>query len=234
MKKYKLNTLLQEWQEYERKRLGNEFEYFINDGFIDKKTWDNQKGVKICYFLKEAYTKDYDENKDSPDCTLNWIRQCIQNDGPKRMWKKVAIWTHAIKQAELLETPIYNCKEIEENYKEITCEIAFVNIKKSNGESHSCFEELMALVNDTQTAEFLKKELEIINPDVIICGNTFSCLQKILGDEITGESSNEKYFAFWKDKIVINYYHPAAYTSNIVNFYALTAIFKAAREKLNH
>ena len=37
MESDELDILMEEWQEYERNRLGNEFKYFINDGFIDKK-----------------------------------------------------------------------------------------------------------------------------------------------------------------------------------------------------
>lgn len=231
MESDELDILMEEWQEYERNRLGNEFKYFINDGFIDKKAWMNQTGVKICYFLKEAY---HDENNDTPEHVLNWIRNCIKDKGPKGMWKKVSTWTQAIKSAELLEIPVYNYKEIDTNCKKRTREIAFVNIKKSNGLSHSDSEELLKLVEDKQTAEYLKKELEIINPDIIVCGNTFKYLQKILGNELTGENPNEKYFAFWKDKIIINYYHPSSRTSQIVNFYALSAIYKAAINESNH
>ena len=39
MESDELDILMEEWQEYERNRLGNEFKYFINDGFIDKKAW---------------------------------------------------------------------------------------------------------------------------------------------------------------------------------------------------
>ena len=98
MESDELDILMEEWQEYERNRLGNEFKYFINDGFIDKKAWMNQTGVKICYFLKEAY---HDENNDTPEHVLNWIRDCIKDKGPKGMWKKVSTWTQATKSAGL-------------------------------------------------------------------------------------------------------------------------------------
>lgn len=221
-----LGSLLKEWQEYERNRLGEKFVYFLNDGFINEEDWNNQLGVKICYFLKEGYTDNYN----NANHVLDWIR----NDGPMYMWRKLCIWTEAIQQAHAFDSVEYDSQEIKTYEKKLISQIAFINIKKSNGISYSDSDELMELAEDKQTTEYLKRELEIINPDVIVCGNTFKYLQKILGDEIIGDKPNEKYFAFWKDKIIINYYHPSARTSQIVNFYALSAIYKAAFNKLEY
>ena len=75
-----------------------------------------------------------------------------------------------------------------------------------------------------------KKEIELINPDIIICGKTFYFLEQILDDIKKYDNS---LIAKWKNILIIDYYHPAARYPNKVNYYSLLSIGKIAQEKYN-
>ena len=50
-----MESLFQEW-EAAHKQKG--YERFIRDGIVSPKDWYGQPTPKICYLLKEAYSKD--------------------------------------------------------------------------------------------------------------------------------------------------------------------------------
>ena len=77
----------------------------------------------------------------------------------------------------------------------------------------------------------IKHELEIIQPDIIVCGNNLSLLKLVLGEELQDDDAWDNMLAIWKDTLVINYYHPAVHYPNRVNYYALMAICDVARKK---
>ncbi len=57
---------------------------------------------------------------------------------------------------------------------------AIVNIKKSNGHSSSDFEDLGNYLKED--IFLLKEQIENIDPDIILCGNTFEFLKMIFPD----------------------------------------------------
>ena len=77
----------------------------------------------------------------------------------------------------------------------------------------------------------IKRELEIIQPDIIVCGNNLSLLKLVLGEELQNDDTWDNMLALWKDTLVLDYYHPAVHYPNRVNYYALMAICDVARKK---
>ena len=57
-----------------------------------------------------------------------------------------------------------------------------VNVKKSNGGSESEYEDLKKYALEDRLE--IKRELEIIQPDIIVCGNNLSLLKLVLGEEL--------------------------------------------------
>ena len=140
------------------------------------------------------------------------------------MWKKVAMWTQAIYNSFSKNISDYPDKKFQATIQNI----AVVNIKKSNGEKKSNNEDLQQFINLDK--ERIKKEIELINPDIIICGKTFYFLEQILDDIKKYDNS---LIAKWKNILIIDYYHPAARYPNKVNYYSLLSIGKIAQEKYN-
>lgn len=214
-KEKELNELFDKWESIHRK---NGYERFIQDGIVSPKTWETQTTPKVCFFLKEAYTKQDKYN----------LVNDLHNNNPWTMWRKVAIWTQAIHNAfyGMVE---YNDSVIRENEKQAIECISVVNIKKSNGQKHSDYEDLKKYAEEDNV--MLKQELEIINPDIILCGNNISLLKLVLGEELQNEDTWDNMIAKWKNTLVIDYYHPAVQYPNRVNYYALTSICHTAIKK---
>ena len=212
-----LDNLFKEW-EYAHKRMG--YERFIRDGIVSPKDWYEQSTPKICYLLKEAYTKGEGFN----------LAKALHDEDPWGMWKKVAVWTEAIFQA-FGNCCEYNQESITENSYDNMYRIAVINVKKSNGRHKSDYKD----IGDYALADrdFLRKEIEIINPDIIVCGYTSHCLRTILGDNWRNNNTAMTLFGEWDGKLVVDYFHPASHYPSRINYYALMSICQLALKKYN-
>ena len=148
---------------------------------------------------------------------------------PWTMWRKVAIWTQAIYNAFNDNICEYDDEVLRSKEKEIIDRIAVVNVKKSNGGSESEYEDLKKYAIEDRLE--IKRELEIIQPDIIVCWNNLSLLKLVLGEELQNDDTWDNMLALWKDTLVLDYYHPAVHYPNRVNYYALMAICDVARKK---
>ena len=210
-----LDNLFYVWAQ---KHISEGHSRFIRDGIVDEEWWTKDQVLpKICYFLKEGRTEEASYNL---ACDLK--ERC-----PWKLWKKVAIWTQAIHNAFTSEQA-YNEESIRENEHALVKQIAVVNTKKSDGLRNSDDNDLMKYAKEDKKE--LKQELEIINPDIIVCGHTFDMLKQVLGDELDVENTCETLYGFWKDKLIINYYHPACRYPSRLNYYALMSICKVAEK----
>ena len=216
-----IKLLMDYWQE---KHINNGYKRFIRDGIVCEEKWEAQHTPRVCYFLKEAYTSNengYNLVKDLHDCEHPWT-----------MWRKVAIWTQAIHNAFDGNICEYDDEVLRSKEKEIIDCIAVVNLKKSNGGSGSEYEDLKKYAVEDKME--IKHELEIIQPDIIVCGNNLSLLKLVLGEELQDDDAWDNMLAIWKDTLVINYYHPAVHYPNRVNYYALMSICDVARKKYGY
>ena len=81
----------------------------------------------------------------------------------------------------------YDGENIRLNSHEAIKQIAVVNVKKSNRLKESDDEDLKTYVK--RDRKLLKKELEIINPDIIVYGYTFGMLKTVLEDELEADNT---------------------------------------------
>lgn len=212
-----LDNLFSIW---EQRHLEAGYKRFIRDGIVDEEWWQQTQDVpKVCFFLKEART-DREEG-------YNLVNDLYEYE-PWNLWQRVAVWTQAIHNAVAGECA-YNESTIKQKSHDAVRQTAVVNVKKSNGLAESAEEDLLKYVSEDK--DLLKKELEIINPDVIVCGYTFGMLKRVLGDELDCGTTSDTMYGFWKDKLIIDYYHPACHYPNRVNYYALMSICKVAADE---
>lgn len=212
-----LDNLFDEW---EKRHLAKGYKRFIRDGIVNEDWWMQEQSVpKVCFFLKEART-DQEEG-------YNLVKDLYAYE-PWKLWQRVAVWTQAIQLSVSGERP-YDEDKIKMKSHEAVRQTAVVNVKKSNGLAESTEEDLWQYVKDDK--DLLKKELEIVNPDIIVCGYTFGMLSEVLGEELERDNTTDTMYAFWKDKLVIDYYHPACHYPNRVNYYALMSICRSAAEE---
>ena len=195
--------------------------YAILDGAVDLEKYLNSE-YKIAWILKEVNSAEDEGGWD--------MRSAIQDlkteSGIKKGWEKtfapICYATYGIfhdKQWE--EIPNYWDKP---EIVDILKNIVYLNIKKTTGVSVAIHNDLNNFYHENK--EILLKQIEIYNPEIVICGNTFQFLQNDL--DLKGfklvKFTDSNLCAYISDKrIYLDGYHPSArikkenYTNDIIN-----------------
>lgn len=223
-----LDMLMEKWKATHKNR---GWVSFISDGAVNIESYVGSK-LKICYFLKEAYSKDNDEDWD----LAGWL----DSGAMTKMWGNVAEWTYGIRNTTA--TNIAHKPQLTSEEKTALLKsVSVVNVKKSNGKVQSDYADLLRYANEDR--EFLKKELDILNPDVIICGNNSSLLRLLYGatvqsknkvsaeGRIDAEYMSRNGYAFVGNQIIIDYYHPANHYPSMLNYYTICSLYQQALKR---
>lgn len=189
---------------------------FNRDGIVNLKNWEDQE-KKILFIFKEAWHKN--------EITGRYdLAEDLNSNKPWGMWNRVAEWTKAIHETETNRLACY--KELDYNEKhELIKKVAVMNIKKSGGRSTSNDEDLKKYVTDDY--EEIKKQIHIINPNIIVCGNTLKFIKPMLLSQDTPRNQNWYYWNS-EDQLILDYYHPANQYPSLLNFYGLASIYYQA------
>lgn len=216
----KQNLLIEKWkQEHANKGYVN----FISDGILDYELWTSSD-LKICLFLKEAYG-DY---KSLQNLFKDWGKAKYQ------LWNNASYWIYGINYVYKDNfIPDYDkCKcDSEECYK-LLQSASVVNIKKSNGVE--CSDEKDLIIYIDTDSEFLLEELELINPNIIICGGTYKEFCRLNGVEpYTGMKKITDWIYIFNGKIIIDYIHPSApRIHGAMSYYTISAMFQKAKDNI--
>ncbi|SKB93227.1 hypothetical protein SAMN06296386_109113 [Lachnospiraceae bacterium] len=200
---------------------------FIPDGIVNADLWHDSKHKKILYVLKEAYT---DENEKAFDLA-KWLRDYHPN---LRIWNRIARWTYGIQNTSANRVAKYipDIDKKEEIRKQLFEQIAVLNLKKSGGKSQSVTEEIAAYARSDR--EEIVRELQLIDPDIVICGLTYWILdQVVFGNKPLGGASTCDNWYYYKnldgkERLYIDYYHPANRWPDLLNYYAVINIYQQA------
>jgi len=184
----KLRELWKSWEDFYNSK-GIEKTHICKDGFINIKEY-MQARKKILFVLKDV--NDY-PGGDLAD---------LLKEGPKyQMWHTIARWAAGI----LNDFPKY---ELIDNYdimKKSLLQVAAINLKKISGMSYAD----MRIINafSKQDKHLLVKQIEIVNPQIIIACGTFDSLIWILDLDVNPFELDKK--GVIKDKwLVIQWRHP--------------------------
>lgn len=196
-------------------------ERFILDGIVSPSTFKGQNEPKICFILEEGYyTPETDYEKD-PDLNNPWnkyiqqvdghyiydFRKNLQCEAPWYMWNRVAFMTASVLNGLGFPTDVEHALS----------KIAVINLKKSEGVPQSdLYGDIINYIYNDK--ELLQKQIEMIDPDMFICGRTFDvCCCAGLFDEshmtsICDFSSGSGLYKAMKygNKIILDTYHPSA------------------------
>lgn len=234
-----MDKLFEEWQERHFKK-GNDF--FNQDGIVNYNVWEQQTTKRICFFLKEAHQRDYHIWS-----LTEWL--CNENGGAgavQKMWHTVAEFTYGLLNTTANSIPPYaDAKALSESEKSALLQkIAIVNVKKSEGKSNSKWADLIDYAKND--ADLIRRELDIIDPDIIVCGNNSSLLRIVYGAEVDSKNKvlhngridenlynfmDENGYVWLEDKLIIDFWHPANQFPKIMNFYTLCCIYQKALEE---
>lgn len=217
------NELFEKWQAREK----HQGKVFNRDGIVDADVWKNED-CRILFLLKEAW------HRKTMDGSEYDLAEDLREYGPwSSMWNRVAEWTRGIHLTAEYKPAPYRSLEKKEANLELR-KIAVINIKKSGGESRSKNDNLMTYVEEDY--DLLYNQIEMINPNIIVCGYTFDFLNKVIykkGEKSidkTGDNLCDNWHYKWKNRIVIDYYHPAMQTSKILLYYGIVGCYKDALE----
>lgn len=218
----------------------NHEDSFITDGIVCPEEWfkkDNK--FRPLFLLKEAY----DTNGKGFDLIKE---QLATEDKLSGTWIYVTDWTWGLFNTTAKVIADYSkapsCLGKKEGYdkynNEMLRKIAVINCKKSGGKSKSKYEEILGYADFDR--EELKREIEICDPTIIICGYTATALEYILksDEDLTrynfrekqGRNSNLYYHIELNghDVLVIDYYHPQNRYPAIMRFYGLVGLYQMA------
>ena len=193
---------------FSRWRTERGYEHFISDGILDEIEW-NKQNYKILFVLKEANWEN--GNDDLCEFLLS-----EESSSYWKTWNNVARWTKALlEQGEYLR---YVSKSDKSYWLR---KIAALNLKKVGGKSISDD----ALIRDYAENDkvYLKEQIELYNPDIIICcgrgnGKNADILHDIVFDasqvsEWKEPITDTKYNYFivnllGKQVPIVSFYHP--------------------------
>ena len=232
----KLKNLFAEWKRKEKRTVvchdkDTTFEIeinhdgvFIEDGIVNYEKWNG--GKKILFLLKEAYGEDDDWS------LTQWLYEMSPSSN---LWYRVVEWTYGITNTTSSEIAKYEPNKISFSHGKKTpnewiSQIAVVNLKKSGGRSSSNYSEIDAYAH--YDAKEILKEIEYIDPDIVVCGATLSSLDSICDNKICSKH-NDNWFYYSdvigdRERLFLDYYHPANRYPALLNYYGIVNIYQQA------
>lgn len=175
----------------------------IKDGIIDI---DNYlaSDLKIMWILKEVNSPD-DENWDMRDVLKNLKSECGSKvkTGWANTFNSIIYTTYGILYRKFKE----DIPRTDEDPQiiDVLKNIAFVNVKKVSGGAKANYNKLHDF--HKKHGEILKNQIEVFNPDVIICGNILEIIDDF-GNEYINVKENGMVFYLSPKHIIIDAYHP--------------------------
>lgn len=192
---------------------------FAEDGIINFDSWKESK-IKVLFVLKD--TNGFNGN------LCNRILEKFQDSKKPKTWFTSALWN--IATIYTTAKGFLCLTEANDKAVETFRNVSVMNLKKLPGQTSVEMHEIEKhAYND---AEFIKMQLELINPDVIICGKTFDILRKTQKISAINIDNNENWLYLDNDeRLYIAHWHPAAQYSDHLTYNALCAVLFLAHQK---
>ena len=176
----------------------------FHDGPSSWETWVKQN-PKILFLLKEPH---------SDFLPAYPIRNMPIERG---FFLNIGLWHYAIKSFFCDSKRASFNNAIEEvkrqNVGELMDQIAIVNVKKKDeNKSISNNADIKSYAKSDKDGALLKKQIDIIDPNIVICGNTMDSYDLIYYDDenynLRVEKNKCKIWE-WSDRLVVDFWHPA-------------------------
>ncbi|RLA79556.1 MAG: hypothetical protein DRG78_12750 [Epsilonproteobacteria bacterium] len=174
--------------------------HFNRDGIISKQHWDNTD-IKVLFVLKET-------NKAKQNI-ITAISNALVNSS-SGWWKgKVLRRIGRLAYGLINYTgDIPSFEEAKKHGKSATLNIAYINMRKTSGGARTNEKSFNKHVEEY--APYIKKQIELISPDIVVLGGTYKQLKKFVYPELTRICERiHKH----NEMIFINAFHPASRTS---------------------
>lgn len=189
-----MGILFDEWRHHVVAEAG----HFVEDGIVCKENWRTAKR-KVLFLLKEpnGYKGEHGPLNDL-------LRKAAAPNSTSKMWNRPTFHNVGRLAYGLLnyssEVPDYD--EASRARKNAVLGCAYINIKKSSGGARATKK---VEVHAAKYANFLKRQVTIIEPDIVVCGGTYKMLKEHVYPEMSSVSSRIYKF---ENRIFIDAFHP--------------------------
>lgn len=189
-----IDVLLNEW----RSQVVREAGHFVEDGAVCQESWSKAK-LRVLFLLKEP--NGY-KGEHGPLNEL--LRKAATTNPGSAMWDRptfhnIGRWAYGLANYSH-GAPGY--QEANKAYKTAVLECAYINIKKSSGGARATKE---VAVHAAKYAAFLRRQVDLLAPDIVVCGGTYSILKEHVYPHMTKVSPRIHKDG---DRIFINAFHP--------------------------
>jgi hypothetical protein len=191
-----MSDIFDRWQE----KYGSE--PLFRDGVLSQEDWDNAH-PKILFLLKESYGDWFEVNGPIP----------IKSGNNKQFFPNIALWKYLV--SHYLNTkvlpPFPSSLELLPEFQNgdgCLKEIAYVNVKKKLGTSISNSKEIQHFA--LRDKELLAEQMDMLNPDVVICCGTFWSYHPIYDGNKTIVPISKRIYKHGS-RMIIDFYHPGYY-----------------------
>lgn len=190
----------------------------VTDGIVDENEYLSSK-YKILYVMKEVNGgKDWD------------LREFLYEGGRPQTWDNVARWTQGILNIHTEYSWDELSKNNEKRRKTYLKKIGSINLKKTGGGYTSKIKEISKAAMENR--EILKNQVNIYNPDIIICcGTAGDIVNSVLEPKEIKWSMTQRGVEYikYKEKTILSFAHPEA---RIRDAYLHYVLVDAVREIL--
>lgn len=189
--KEKQNKLFSEWKK--------KYKYFSPDGIVDFYSYNNAS-LEITFILKETNEKEEDGGYDLTE----FLRDGAVGGG---IWNNVSRFSAGI----IFKKNFEEVKDLDKYDREkYLAPISVINLKKTPGRATSIDSEIDKFAKEDR--EYIKKQVEICRPDLIICGGTGDIfIKNILNLNTNSWTYVSDYLSYliYNDTIIVKTFHPA-------------------------
>lgn len=145
--------------------------HFVEDGIIDPAKWV-EAGAQILFILRE--TNGYRGSM------AELIHKACTTHPSSALWDRptfhnVGRWAHGLLHAKDANSPSFDVAH--KNRKTALLACAFINLKKTEGGARATKAVEHAAARD---AIFLREQIELINPQIVVCGGTYKAIKQHL------------------------------------------------------
>jgi hypothetical protein len=206
-----LNVLFSNWENNIKDYKGK----FVRDGIIDEISFE-KTSPKILFIAKEP----------NDPLQTSWdFREIWKTEFSHSFTYRIAEWACGI--INDFKLTFDNLWDDPNNLRGVLQKISFMNIKKIGGKGSTDFNEL--LYHYKLSKEYIVKEIEIINPEIIILSLSFwkEITNDLFRDCHRIKSGYGIEMTKWKDTKIIDFYHPSAYNAPSASYCLLKNIYQS-------
>lgn len=209
-----LDDLLYLWKKYDSS------EKFMSDGIMrngHEEEWYNSK-CRIMFLLKEGSENGGDvrdwlrEDSKDENCIASRELETIKHKGKTTIFFPLAYILYGIEYlVKNKKVCRFNDIPYKAGYKHITIPFVYVEAKKVHGGGIANNKTIKTYVQDSGHKKLLEKEIQLLNPTIIVCFDNGACgLEKTVRELIKKEKMSVE---------VITAYHPCAWTKSLEAMY---------------